>query len=100
MSLYTVQYALYATRSNPYTVHYTIYTIFLSTKHILLFCPTHNFQYKHYCALVRMSLFTLVVLVGLLEFRFIQLKKIFRPSDYIWERLIGIFTVVQLWAVE
>jgi hypothetical protein len=38
--------------------------------------------------LVRMSLYTNLVLVGLLEFSFIQLKKFVRSSDCMWERLI------------
>ena len=55
-TLHAVPHVLYTTHSAPYTIHYTRYpiyctlhTIFLSAKHIMLFCHIHKFQYKYEC---------------------------------------------------
>jgi hypothetical protein len=38
--------ALYGKHYTQYPMYSTLYTIFLSTKHILLLCPIHKIQYK------------------------------------------------------
>ena len=55
-SIHNTQYHIHCTlhtiHNTPYNVLYTLHTIFLSTKHILLLCPIHKFQYKNDCGSV------------------------------------------------
>jgi hypothetical protein len=48
-ALNTVHYTKSTVHYTLYTVNCTLYTIFLSTKHILFFCPVYNFHCKYYC---------------------------------------------------
>jgi len=75
---YTVTHIMYAIHSNPYNVHYTLHTVtrIMYTIHYTQYSVTQNSG-------------------------FFNERSFVRPSDYICVRLTkGIFTVVQLWAVE
>jgi len=89
-------------RRSLYTVHYTPYTIRSTVNYILqkyscllsiIFCSARITSFNKTMIVVlhvRMSLYTHLVFVGLLEFRIIQ-RKISLDCIYIWERLIRKF---------
>jgi hypothetical protein len=76
-TLYTTHYTLYTTRSNPYIQTYTLYNIFPINKPFCCSAPFKSFNTKLFVVmLVRMSSYTQLVLMGLLEFGIIQWKKL------------------------